>query len=274
MTDIADLIRDSYEKFGDQSVAQIEHMRRKHRIRVLQGHEDTTKQNVLRVVIPEVSVLPEDLEELYDLFKREHMMSCYWEQPGPLALRHDPSRPYAEQYRIDARQFARLFQLVSPWTCGAHTDILAERTFRLLDDNMDHLIEFKAFVSCLDIMYNGEMNEKIKLLYRLHIPPALTENDRDSQSPLKNPLLSTSRPLVFGKSNGDTIDYQKQLKQMIKDLAKEKDKTEKELPKMSQREFIQFCKTLYSMFHEDPEENDLYQAIATVTTLLLQIGSV
>lgn len=41
-----------------------------------------------------------------------------------------------------------------------------------------------------------------------------------------------------------------------------------------QREFIQFCKTLYSMFHEDPEENDLYQAIATVTTLLLQIGEV
>ncbi|KAM5253179.1 TBC1 domain family member 8 isoform 3-T3 [Hipposideros larvatus] len=244
VTDIADLIRDSYEKFGDQSVEQIERMRCRHRIRVLQGHEDTTKQNVLRVVTPEVSILPEDLEELYDLFKREHMMSCYWEQPRPMAPRHDPSRPYAEQYRIDAQQFAHLFQLVSPWTCGAHTEILAERTFRLLDDNMDHLIEFKAFVSCLDVMYNGEMNEKIKLLYRLHIPP------------------------------GDTSDYQKQLKQMIKDLAKEKDKGETELPKMSQREFIQFCKTLYSMFHEDPEENDLYQAIATVTTLLLQIGEV
>ncbi|XP_058523490.1 TBC1 domain family member 8 [Ochotona princeps] len=274
VTDITDLIRDAYEKFGDQSVEQIEHLRCKHRIRVLQGHEDTTKQNVLRVVIPDVSILPEDLEQLYDLFKREHMMRCYWEQPRPEALRHDPSRPYVEQYRIDARQFAHLFQLVSPWTCGVHTEILAERTFRLLDDNVDQLIEFKAFVGCLDIMYNGEMNEKIKLLYRLHIPPALTENDRDSQSPLKNPLLSTSRPLVFGKSNGDAADYQKQLKQMIKDLAKEKDKTEKELPKMSQREFIQFCKTLYSLFHEDPEENHLYQAIATVTTLLLQIGEV
>lgn len=34
---------------------------------------------------------------------------------------------------------------------------------------------------------------------------------------------------------GDAVDYQKQLKQMLKDLAKEKDtKTEKELPKMSQ----------------------------------------
>lgn len=81
--------------------------------------------------------------------QREHMMRCYWEQPRPEALRHDPSRPYVEQYRIDARQFAHLFQLVSPWTCGAHTEILAERTFRLLDDNVDQLIEFKAFVGCL-----------------------------------------------------------------------------------------------------------------------------
>lgn len=80
------------------------------------------------------------------------MISCYWEQLAPLALRHDPSRPYAEQYRIDARQFTHLFLLVSPWTCGAHTEILAERTFRLLDDNMDHFIEFKAFVSALGMI--------------------------------------------------------------------------------------------------------------------------
>ncbi|PKU43784.1 tbc1 domain family member hypothetical protein [Limosa lapponica baueri] len=275
VTEIANLIHDSYEKFGDHSVAQIEHMRYKHRIRVLQSHEDTTKQNVLRVVIPDVSILPEDLEELYDLFKREHLIRCYWDTTSPVVERHDPSRPYAEQYRIDAQQFTNLYRLVSPWTCGEHTDVLAQRTFRLLDENMDQLVEFKGLASCLDVMYNGEMNEKIKLLYKLHIPPALTENERDSQSPLKNPLLSTSRPLVIGKSNGDAVDYQKQLKQMLKDLAKEKDnKVEKELPKMSQREFIQFCKTLYSMFHEDPEENDLYQAIATVTTLLLQIGEV
>lgn len=83
MTDIADLIRDAYEvagaapphhprgglgllpvpcahtgsvsarplvslqKFGGQSVEQIERMRCRHRIRVLQGHEETTKQNVV-----------------------------------------------------------------------------------------------------------------------------------------------------------------------------------------------------------------------------------
>ncbi|XP_009871216.1 PREDICTED: TBC1 domain family member 8, partial [Apaloderma vittatum] len=256
VTEIANLIHDSYEKFGDHSVAQIEHMRYKHRIRVLQSHEDTTKQNVLRVVIPDVSILPEDLEELYDLFKREHLIRCYWERTSPVVERHDPSRPYAEQYRIDI--------------CGGWGAPVAARILENRPGNWEALRSVSTHV-----MYNGEMNEKIKLLYKLHIPPALTENERDSQSPLKNPLLSTSRPLVIGKANGDAVDYQKQLKQMLKDLAKEKDtKTEKELPKMSQREFIQFCKTLYSMFHEDPEENDLYQAIATVTTLLLQIGEV
>ncbi|XP_041438296.1 TBC1 domain family member 8 isoform X2 [Xenopus laevis] len=275
VTDIADLIRDSYEKFGNNSVEQIEHLRCKHRIRVLQNHEETTKQNVLRVVAPDVSFVHEELADLYDMYKRAHLISCYWEGISSILERHDPSRPYAQQYKIDSQQFKNLFRLCSPWTCEAHTEVLAERIFRLLDENLDGLIEFKAFACCLDIMYYGEMNEKIKFLYKLHIPPALTENDQDCQSPLKGPLLSTTRPLKISKANGEKKDYQKQLKQMLKDLAKEKDKNaEKELPKMTQREFIQFCKTLYSLFHEDPEENDLYQSIATVTTLLLQIGEV
>lgn len=47
--------------------------------------------------------------------------------------------------------------------------------------------------------------------------------------------LKTSSPFSVYSVQGDAVDYQKQLKQMLKDLAKEKDtKTEKELPKMSQ----------------------------------------
>lgn len=41
---------------------------------------------------------------------------------------------------------------------------------------------------------------------------------------------------------------------------------------LPQHEFIQFCKSLYSMFHNDREESDLFQAIAKVTSLVLQIG--
>lgn len=41
-----------------------------------------------------------------------------------------------------------------------------------------------------------------------------------------------------------------------------------------QPQFIQLCKTLYDMFLNESNEQQLYHAIATVATLLLQIGDV
>uniref|UniRef100_A0A4W3JSX3 TBC1 domain family member 8B n=1 Tax=Callorhinchus milii TaxID=7868 RepID=A0A4W3JSX3_CALMI len=243
--DISDLIRDSYEKFGHLHAGQIEQMRCRHRIQVLQGLEDTTKQNVLRVVAPDVSFNTEDLGELYDLFKREHLLSCYLGEYGTTALNHDPSLPYLEQYRINSFQFHSLFSLLNPWMWGTHTDVLAQRTFRVLDENSDSLIDFRELASGLgnyfSISYTNQTNMCV---------------------------------FLFSKQD-EAIDYQHYLKKMLEDLVKRKEKeTTKDLPLMCQREFIQFCKTLSNMFREDPDENDLYQAIATVTTLLLQIGEV
>lgn len=42
----------------------------------------------------------------------------------------------------------------------------------------------------------------------------------------------------------------------------------------SQTQFIQFSKTLYNIFHGDPEEESLYQAVAHVTSLLLRMEEV
>lgn len=41
-----------------------------------------------------------------------------------------------------------------------------------------------------------------------------------------------------------------------------------------QSQFIELCKTLYSMFSEDAAEQELYHATATVTSLLLEMGEV
>lgn len=41
-----------------------------------------------------------------------------------------------------------------------------------------------------------------------------------------------------------------------------------------QAQFIELCKTLYSMFSEDAAEQELYHATATVTSLLLEMGEV
>ncbi|CAL8266719.1 unnamed protein product [Lota lota] len=273
---ITDLLIDSYQKFGDLSVRQLERLRCLHRILVLQAHEDTSKENTLRVVTPEVSISPEDLADLYNLFKTEHFITLYWGEGGGTALalqHHDPGRPYQEQYRLGRAQFQSLYGLLVPWLCEQqHSDTVANRTFTLLDQDKDNLVTFREFAGWLDTLYCEDLNEKIRLLYCLHIPPALTDSEEDSHV-MKGPLVSTTRPLYVDRPPEEVTDYQEQLKRMLKDLMKEKD-AEKPLPLMNQREFIQFCKTLYSMFHGEPSESDLFQAIATVTSLVLQIGEV
>uniref|UniRef100_A0A6Q2YPI6 TBC1 domain family member 8B n=1 Tax=Esox lucius TaxID=8010 RepID=A0A6Q2YPI6_ESOLU len=226
---ITDLITDSYEVSQccgtnprpDLTVKQIESLRCRHRIQVLQAHEDTTKENAV-----DVSLSPENLSDIYDLFKTEHFINLYWgEGSTTVALQtHDPSRPYVDQYRVDRAQFKSLYVLLVPWLCGLHTDTVAHRTFTLLDQDRDSFITFREFAGWLDTLYCKELNEKIRLLYCLHIPPGYC----------------------------DIIDF----------------------CCIPQREFIQFCKTLYSMFHGNPDENELFQAIATVTSLVLQIGEV
>ncbi|KAI2647991.1 TBC1 domain family member 8 [Labeo rohita] len=246
---------------------------------VLQAHEDTTKDNALRLVTPEVSLSQEDLSELYDLFKTEHFISLYWGD-GVCTSSSAPPRPppraaagsSTERYVVDRAQFKSLYELLTPWNCGTHTDTVAQRAFTLLDQDRDSLVTFSQFAQMLDVLYCEELNEKIRLLYRLHIPPALSEDAEDS-SPLKSPVLSSTRPLYVNLPNGERKSYEEQLQQMLQDLSRGKEKNEeKPLPHMNQREFIQFSKTLYSMFQGDPDEAELFQAIGMVTSLVLQIG--
>uniref|UniRef100_A0A8C5DNI3 TBC1 domain family member 8 n=1 Tax=Gouania willdenowi TaxID=441366 RepID=A0A8C5DNI3_GOUWI len=219
----------SCQKFGDLTVRQIERLRCRHRIQVLQSHEDTTKENTLRLIAPDVSISPENLADIYNLFKVT-AESAAWHHG-------DLTRSFVErQYRLDRPQFKSLYGLLVPWPSGSehHTDTLGNRTFTLLDQDHDNLVSFREFAVWLDTLYCGELNEKIRLLYRLHIPPALTESEEDP-SLMKSPLLSTNRPLFLNLPPGWSRDYQEQLKQMLHDLAKEKEKNvEKPLPLMNQ----------------------------------------
>ncbi|NXM07109.1 TBC8B protein, partial [Tyrannus savana] len=289
--DITDLIRESNERYGDIRYEDVESMRCRNRLYVIQTLEATTKQNVLRVVSQEVRFSPSDLEELYELFKKEHFLSCYWSVNSPVLQHHDASLPYLEQYRIDCQQFRVLFHLLSPWSHCANRDSLALWTFRLMDESSDCLINFKQFACVLDTMYNGSFTDKLKLLFKLHIPPAFTEVA--SLSPSKGDDLSKEELIHFSQLNvssvGDSlgsdslkgspekgkgkVDIQAYLKQWQDELLK-KEENIKDLPRMNQSQFIQFSKTLYNLFHGDPEEELLYRAIAVVTSLLLKMEEV
>ncbi|XP_034038116.1 TBC1 domain family member 9B isoform X2 [Thalassophryne amazonica] len=301
---IFDLIKSSYEKFGGLRSDVIEQMRFKQRLKVIQSLEDTAKRSVVRAVMTESAFSIEELEELYCLFKAEHIRSCYWGSSSSAAERHDPSLPYLEQYRIDPLQFTQLFIALAPWMSGGHTPTLAARLFRLLDRNKDGLINFKEFITGLSGMYHGDMTVKLKLMFKLHLPPALCPEEAESaveaahfftedlHAKVKEPSVlsdldfSGLQDLTSGDEKmtwGGTEDEEKK-EEKVKDYryylrmwAKEKEshnESIKDLPRMNQEQFIELCKTLYNMFSEEPQEQELYHAIATVASLLLRIGEV
>ncbi|XP_078544789.1 TBC1 domain family member 8B [Lissotriton helveticus] len=288
--DITDFIREANDKYGDVRSECVESMRSRNRLYVIQTLEATTKQNVLRVVSQDVKLKVNELEDLYDLFKKEHFLSCYWSINSPVLKHHDPSLPYLEQYQIDCQQFRVLYHLLSPWAHSANRDSLALWTFRLLDENSDSLINFKEFASAFDVMYNGSFTNKLKLLFKLHIPPAFTEVE--SLSPSKGTKLSKEELIRFSQLNVSSpvenmeneeikspekgrakIDIQAYLKQWQDELVK-KEENIKDLPRMNQFQFIQFSNTLYNLFQGDPEEELMYRAIAAVTSLLIKMEEV
>uniref|UniRef100_A0A8C5Q2D8 TBC1 domain family member 9B n=1 Tax=Leptobrachium leishanense TaxID=445787 RepID=A0A8C5Q2D8_9ANUR len=286
------LIKGSYEKFLNLRSDDIEQMRFKQRLKVIQSLEDTAKRSVVRSISIDLGFSMEELEDLYVLFKTQHLMSCYWGgNRTSSSSRHDPSLPYLEQYRIDVEQFLELFNQLSPWSCGQHANILAARIFRMLDSNKDSLINFKEFVTGLGGMYHGDMTEKLKFLYKLHLPPALNPEETESALEATSYFTEDLTPedcegqgSQSAPEHGDTQDKKEDktnsapdYKYYLRMWASEKEQkkeTIKDLPKMNQEQFIELCKTFYNMFSEDPVEQELYHAIATVASLLLRIGEV
>lgn len=111
-------------------------------------------------------------------------------------------------------------------------------------------------------------------------------------------MNSTFWPLTCAFSEEKVKDYRYYLRMWAKEKELKRE-TIKDLPRMNQvrprwgfnsnvfvrcdefnawvcvqEQFIEFCKTLYNMFSEEPLEQELYHSIATVASLLLRIGEV
>lgn len=63
------------------------------------------------------------------------------------------------------------------------------------------------------------------------------------------------------------------MKEKVQKLPEERSSL-RNLPSLNQTQFIQLWKSLYDMFIDNPNEQALYHSLATVGTLLLQIGEV
>uniref|UniRef100_A0A8B9HC03 TBC1 domain family member 8B n=1 Tax=Astyanax mexicanus TaxID=7994 RepID=A0A8B9HC03_ASTMX len=236
--DISDLVREAYERFGEIRWEEVENMRKRNKLYVIQTLEETTKQNVVSTECFTFS-LPARTRITSKLLPVP-FSSGSTNYIVPALQNHDPSLPYLDQYQLGQSQFAALFHLLLPWTPNTHS----HTPFRLADENADGLVNFKEFICTLDILYNGSFTEKLKFLFKLHLQPGR------------------------GK-----IDLQEYLKQWQDELQK-KEENIKDLPRIKQTQFVRLSKTLYSVFHGDDEEESLYRAVARVTSLLLRMEEV
>ncbi|XP_076843814.1 TBC1 domain family member 8B isoform X2 [Brachyhypopomus gauderio] len=301
--DITELIREAYENFGHIQWEEVESMRKRNKLYVVQTLEETTKQNVLRVIAQDVKFSAPQLDEFYLLFKRQHFISCYWNVSSPTQQNHDPSLPYLDQYQLGHAQFCSLFNLLWPWNASRHLNThthshthahthshlhtLARSAFRLADQNEDGLVNFKEFICALDILYNGSFTEKLKFLFKLHVLPgtrlpkafrssACTQPAEDFSPSLSPRFSDCGDDGVIRKSperGRGKFDLQEYLKQWQDELQKKEDNI-KHLPRINQTQFVRLSKTLYSVFHGDEEEEELYCAVTRVTSLLLRMEEV
>ena len=86
-------------------------------------------------------------------------------------------------------------------TCTLY-DTLPIQIFQLLDSNKDNMINFRDFAWFLGVSCRADLPERLKLLYRLHLPPAYLDTDKDERD-----LLDESPKSDIADDAVEAADY-------------------------------------------------------------------
>ncbi|KAF8773507.1 TBC1 domain family member 9 like protein [Argiope bruennichi] len=290
---VSKLIKDAYAQYGFITNSTIEQLRMKQRLRVVQELEDTNRKNIVRSVFYDDLVKAvfsqQEVDDVYTFIKEEQLQQRYW---SPTVIcngneKYDPSVPFYEQCLIDYDVFRIFFNLLPPWGRGENAKVLCARIFQLIDDNQDNMLSFLEFLQFLAIVCRSDVEMKLKMFYLSHIissPDVKSETTSLSGEPEEAAEAEEFFSSIESNATTSEVDsvqssfehpsYSNSVIEVYsaKELKKFLFSTDLTLPKMSQEKFIDLWKSMYDMFVMHTEEQRIYHCIATVGTLLLQIG--
>ncbi|CAH2074312.1 unnamed protein product, partial [Iphiclides podalirius] len=167
---VQELVYKSYRSYGAVVSGEcIEHLRLKHRLRVVRQLEDSLEKNTLRALQQDRLLDPHELQELLSLIREE----LFWAKRVPCERLEAPY----EAYRLDYAQFKTLFGALSPWAKGEYADAITVRMFKLVDHDEDGLVSARGLSVALGLSARAEAQRRLRALYCAHAPPLLSPLD-------------------------------------------------------------------------------------------------
>ncbi|XP_026329753.1 TBC1 domain family member 9 isoform X2 [Hyposmocoma kahamanoa] len=167
---IQDLIYKSYRTFGQNvSSEHIEHLRLKHRLRVVRQLEDSLERNTLRALQQDRLLDATELQELLSIIREELL----WAKRVPCERLEAPY----EAYRLDYTQFKTLYTALSPWAKGDFAEAIAARMFKLMDNDDDGYVSARGLSLALGLSVRADAQRRLRVLYCAHAPPLLSHHE-------------------------------------------------------------------------------------------------
>ncbi|KAB7494763.1 TBC1 domain family member 9 [Armadillidium nasatum] len=278
--ELQELIEFAYRNFNNVSNSEVERLRLKHRLRVVQSLEDILMRNTLRTVGPECTLGDDDLKELVIYVRSRQSLESPDKEVRHTTVSLGGTSMSQDCYTVSFNTFKNIFLKVTPWGNSDRSDALSMSIFNLLDIDGSHLLSFRSVSWVLGVICGKDFARKLRFLYYLHLafPPApedpskyleetaveaedffveMEENKKQngpSQLLENNMIASIATISKFKHSRSDFRTFEKNY-----------------IRKMNQDSFINLWRTVYSFFaHETNEE--IFCSLSRVGTLLLQTG--
>ncbi|CAH2268889.1 TBC1 domain family member 9 isoform X2 [Pararge aegeria] len=164
---IQELVYQSYRSYGGTVSSEcIEHLRLKHRLRVVRQLEDSLEKNTLRALQQDKLLDANELQELLSIIREE----LFWAKRVPCERLEAPY----EAYRLDYGQFKTLFSALSPWAKGDYADAITTRMFKLMDHDDDGLVSARGLSVAVGLSTRADAQRRLRALYCAHAPPLLS----------------------------------------------------------------------------------------------------